>query len=155
MMELNIRVRHSGIINLKRVVDDRDGVLCIMEAAKDIPFPIKRVYYITNLDCMASLRGKHAHKTLQQVIFCISGSFILSLDDGSAKQDIYMHCDNQGIILGPHLWHTMHDFSNGCVILVVASDVYDESDYIRDYDQFLDFIRENKDQRSSAVCKTE
>ena len=144
MTESRILVRHSGFVNLKRIVDARDGVLCIMEKDRDIPFEIKRVYYITNLDCMASLRGKHAHKKLQQIIFCISGSFILSLDDGVTKQDIYMHHDNQGVILGPELWHTMHDFSNGCVILVAASDYYDESDYIRDYDQFLAYIRQKQ-----------
>lgn len=131
-----IRVKNSGYVTLKRYVDDRDGALCIMNANQEIPFDIKRVYYINNLENMTSIRGKHAHRQLQQVIFCINGCFTLSLDDGGQKQDILMMKDNVGVILGPMLWHTMHDFSSGCVLLVAASDYYDESDYIRDYEEF-------------------
>ena len=72
-----ITVNNSGYIELPRVVDERDGVLSIMEGNKDIPFDIKRVYYINNLENRQSIRGKHAHKTLKQVIFCINGSFVL------------------------------------------------------------------------------
>lgn len=140
-----LRVNNSGIIVLKRIIDERDGVLCIMEEMRDIPFPIKRVYYITNLENASSIRGKHAHKELSQAIFCISGSFVLSLDDGHTKQDIHMWRDNLGVILGPRLWHTMHSFSNGCVLLVLASDYYDENDYIRNYDEFLDSVRHYED----------
>lgn len=139
-----IRVANSGYVDLKRVVDDRDGCLCIMNGQKDIPFEIKRVYYINSLDAASSIRGEHAHHNLRQVIFCISGSFVLSLDDGSNKQDILMWRDNTGVILDPMLWHTMHSFSIGCVIMVVASDYYDEEDYIRDYDEFIKLIREKK-----------
>jgi len=136
-MITDIKVKNSGIITLKRIVDDRDGALCIMNGGKEIPFDIKRVYYISNLENMSSIRGKHAHRKLQQVIFCISGCFTLGLDDSINKQDIVMMRDNIGVFLGPMLWHTMHDFSSGCVLLVTASDYYDESDYIRDYDEFL------------------
>ena len=132
-----IKVKHSGTVSLKRIVDDRDGTLCIMNSGKEIPFEIKRVYYINNLDSQSSIRGKHAHRQLQQVIFCINGSFTLTLDDGTVRQSIEMKHENEGIILGPMLWHTMHDFSSGCVVLVAASDYYDESDYIRDYDEFM------------------
>ncbi len=137
-----IIVKNSGYIELPRVVDERDGVLSIMEGNKDIPFDIKRVYYINHLENLQSVRGKHAHKALQQVIFCINGSFILSLDDGLNKQDILMWRDNVGVILGTGLWHEMHSFSSGCILLVVASDYYNEADYIRDYDEFLAFIGE-------------
>lgn len=139
--EIPITVKNSGYVELKKVADDRDGVLCIMNGMLDIPFEIKRVYYINHLENARSVRGKHAHKTLQQVIFCISGSFTLSLDDGTNQQDIHMWRDNQGVILGPGLWHTMHSFSNGCILLIAASDYYDESDYIRDYDEFLELIK--------------
>lgn len=137
MKDSDINVKHSGFITLKRVVDERDGVLSIMEAQKDIPFDIKRVYYINHLDNQQSVRGKHAHKTLQQVIFCINGSFKLALDDGTNKQEIHMWKDNVGVVIGTGLWHEMHSFSSGCVLLVVASDYYDESDYIRDYEEFM------------------
>lgn len=137
-----IIVKNSGYIELPRVVDERDGVLSIMEGNKDIPFAIKRVYYINHLENLQSVRGKHAHKALQQVIFCINGSFVLSLDDGQSKQDILMWRDNVGVILGTGLWHEMHSFSSGCILLVVASDYYNEADYIRNYDEFLAFVGE-------------
>jgi len=136
-----IIVQNSGYIELPRIIDERDGVLCIMEAQKHIPFEIKRVYFINNLEHQTSIRGKHAHKKLQQVIFCINGSFTLSLDDGENKQDILMWKDSVGVILGPCLWHTMHSFSSGCVLLVIASDYYSEADYIRHYDKFIEYIK--------------
>ncbi len=136
-----IYVKNSGYVELQRVVDERDGVLCIMNGMQDLPFDIKRVYYITHLENNYSVRGKHAHKTLQQVIFCISGSFVLSLDDGEKQQDVPMWRDNMGVILGPGLWHTMHSFSSGCVLLIAASDYYYEEDYIRDYDQFKAMVQ--------------
>jgi hypothetical protein len=130
---------------LPRIVDERDGVLCILETQKHVPFDIKRVYYINHLEHCVSERGKHAHRELCQVIFCISGSFTLTLDDGTNKQNILMWRDNLGVILGPKLWHTMSNFSNGCVLLVVASDTYKESDYIRNYDEFIKYIRNEND----------
>ncbi len=139
-----ITVKNSDYVILPRIVDERDGVLSIMEGCRDIPFDIKRVYYINNLENRQSIRGKHAHKRLQQVIFCINGSFVLSLDDGKMKQDIYMWQDNIGVVLGPALWHTMHSFSSGCILLVVASDFYDENDYIRHYTDFLNFIKQRE-----------
>jgi len=141
---MELIVRHSGVVTLQRIVDERDGVLCIMNSAKEIPFEMKRVYFINNLDSFSSLRGKHAHRKLRQVIFCINGSFTLSLDDGVNRQDVEMKRENEGIILGPMLWHTMHDFSSGCVLLVAASDYYDESDYIRSYDEFLSLVRKGE-----------
>lgn len=139
-----LTVRKSGIITIPRILDERDGTLCIMEALRDIPFEIKRVYYITQLENAASVRGKHAHRNLRQVIFCISGSFVLSLDDGENQQDILMWRDNVGVLLDPGLWHTMHSFSSGCVLLVAASDYYNEADYIRNHDEFQQFVRENR-----------
>jgi hypothetical protein len=132
-----IIVKNSGFVTLNKIHDKRDGNLIIMEALKDIPFEIKRVYYINNLENSVSIRGQHAHRGLEQVIFCINGSFILGLDDGTNKQKILMNKDNIGVILGKMLWHTMEEFSSGCVLLVVASDLYDESDYIRSYEEFI------------------
>lgn len=135
-----LAVKNSGYINLKKIQDERDGNLIILEALKDIPFEIKRVYYINNLENCLSVRGKHAHKKLEQVIFCISGSFVLGLDDGRVQQKIFMNKDNIGVLLGKMLWHTMEEFSSGCVLMVVASDYYNESDYIRNYEDFQKIV---------------
>ena len=131
-----IKVRSSGVIVLNRFVDERDGVLCIAEAMRDLPFNVKRVYYVSHLESAHSVRGMHAHRTLWQAIFCINGSFMLELDDGEFKQDVLMWQSHVGVLLGPGLWHTMRNFSSGCVFLVFASDYYDASDYIRDYATF-------------------
>ncbi|WP_411822931.1 sugar 3,4-ketoisomerase [Leptospira sp. 'Mane'] len=138
-----LSVKNSGYITLKKVRDERDGNLVIAEAMKDIPFEIKRVYFINQLENSVSIRGQHAHHELEQVIFCISGSFVLGLDDGVNKQRIIMNKDNVGVILGKKLWHTMEEFSSGCVLLVFASDYYNESDYIRDYAEFQKVIGKN------------
>jgi hypothetical protein len=135
-----IAVKNSGLITLPQINDGRDGVLNIMEVGNQISFEIKRVYYINHLENCVSVRGKHAHKELEQVIFCVNGSFILTLDDGEMQQDILMNKSNEGVVLGIDLWHTMHDFSSGCVMLVVASDLYNEVDYIRDYEEFKKYL---------------
>ncbi|KAA3593576.1 MAG: WxcM-like domain-containing protein [Candidatus Scalindua sp. AMX11] len=134
-----IKVKNSGIIKLQFVDDFPDGILVIGEAKRNIPFEPKRLYYITNLSNPKATRGKHAHKQLEQYIFCVSGTFRLHLDDGTTKQNIILDSPYYGIRLGPMLWHTMSKFSRDCVILVVASDYFDEEDYIRDYKQFLEY----------------
>lgn len=135
-----MHVKNSGIVQLQFFCDPPDGDLFIAEAQKNIPFDIKRIYFVNNLDNPEAIRGKHAHKKLWQVIFCINGSFELSLDDGVNKEKIVMDNPAQGIILASELWHTMSGFSKECVILVLASDHYDEQDYIRNYDDFLAYI---------------
>ena len=132
-----IRVKNSGIVQLQFLNDYPDGNLVIAESGRNLPFEIKRVYFIKNLANAKAVRGKHAHKKLHQVIFCINGSFILNLDDGMVKQRILMDEPTLGIRLGPKLWHTMSHFSKDCVILVLANELFDERDYIRDYDEFL------------------
>jgi len=136
-----ISVNNSGWVSLRQFDDGNDGTLCILEAQRDIPFEVKRVYYITNLQNARSCRGKHAHKTLRQAIFCISGSFVLGLDDGYNRQDVRMWRNNQGVLLEPMLWHTMSDFSSGCVLMVVANEYYDAIDYIRNYEEFRQYAR--------------
>tara|TARA_Y100000310_G_scaffold335090_1_gene416278 strand:+ start:709 stop:1185 length:477 start_codon:yes stop_codon:yes gene_type:complete len=137
----SILVKNSGYIKLKKYDDGPDGSLSIVEQLRDIPFKIKRVYYINKLKNRKSIRGHHAHKKLQQIIFCINGSFILSLDDGEKKQHLIIKNDSTGILIGPGLWHTMSQFSNDCVLLVLASDYFKESDYIRNYENFLKWLR--------------
>jgi hypothetical protein len=137
-----IRVARSGVVRLKSVPDLPDGNLFIGEARREIPFAIKRFYFINALANPRAVRGRHAHRKLEQVIFCINGSFVLHLDDGRKKQRIRLHDPAVGIVLGPWLWHTMAEFSYDCVILVVASDRYREADYIRDYEEFRRGARE-------------
>ena len=130
------------MVTLKKHGDDR-GLLVAAEGGTEIPFDIKRVYYITNVSDNKR-RGFHAHKALRQVMFCISGSCKVMLDDRSEKTDVLLDSPNEGLIIEPKIWHEMFDFSEGAVILVLASGHYDESDYMRNYDVFIDYLKEGK-----------
>jgi hypothetical protein len=123
---------------LQHIDDGVDGSLTVADQTT-IPFPIGRVYYITRLSNRA-VRGKHAHKTLEQALFCILGSFELELDDGTSKRRIRLDAPQKGVYIPPRMWHVMRDFSPDCVILVLASAAYDETDYLRNYDEFRAFI---------------
>jgi dTDP-4-dehydrorhamnose 3,5-epimerase-like enzyme len=127
-------------VRLQHVDDGIDGSLTIVEEGRSAPFPIKRVYFITRLSNPSAVRGKHAHKSLEQLIFCINGSFELELDDGTTRTRLVLDAPDRGIYLGPRLWHEMRRFSPDCVILVLASALYDESDYIRDYQAFREYV---------------
>jgi hypothetical protein len=129
-------LKNCGELRLKHVDDGIDGSLTIAEAGRAVPFQIARVYFITRLSNPDAVRGKHAHRALQQAIFCILGSFELDLDDGERRISVVLDRPDRGIYLGPLLWHEMRNFSHDCVMLVLASAHYDESDYIRDYDAF-------------------
>ena len=144
---LKFRVRNSRIIPLRCFPDLPDGNLFIAEEGRQIPFPIRRVYFINTLANARAVRGRHAHRRLQQVLFCISGSFLLTLDDGARTQRIRVNDPSCGIYLGPRLWHTMSGFSYDCVILVLASAHFDEKDYLRDYAAFLAFVRGRRKSR--------
>ncbi len=122
---------------------DERGLLVAVEALKDIPFEIKRVYYITGADKNLR-RGFHAHKDLVQVLVCVSGSCYVMLDDGKEKKDVLLSEPNAGLIVDKKIWHEMYDFSDDCVLLVFASDYYNESDYLRNYDDFMNYIKETK-----------
>jgi dTDP-4-dehydrorhamnose 3,5-epimerase-like enzyme len=122
------------IIDFKSLGDTR-GNLIAVEGIKDIPFDIKRVYYIFDTEA-AVTRGFHAHKELVQVAICVSGSCKILMDDGFNKQTITLDSPKQGVLIDKMQWHEMHCFSVDCVLLVLASDYYDESDYIRSYEEF-------------------
>lgn len=119
--------------------DDR-GSLVVLNQQQEIPFTVKRVYYIYGTKDEVS-RGFHAHKELHQLAICVSGSCRMVLDDGLSRQEILMQSPEVGVDLPPFLWHEMHDFSSDCVLLVLASALYDEDDYIRDYELFKRGIR--------------
>ncbi|GAA4010214.1 FdtA/QdtA family cupin domain-containing protein [Sphingomonas humi] len=126
-----------------RIIDftmrgDERGSLIALEAGRDVPFDLKRAYYIFGTQEGVS-RGFHAHKCLQQLIVAVSGSCTILLDDGAEQTRVLLDRPDRGLTLPPMVWHEMHDFSPGCVLLVVADDHYDEADYLRDY---ADFLRE-------------
>lgn len=118
---------------------DLRGQLTAIEENKDIPFEVKRIYYIYDTAENVS-RGHHAHKKLQQILICVHGSCEVLLDDGNERQRIRLDKPYEGIYLSNAIWREMDNFSKDAVLLVMASDFYIEEDYIRDYDEFLQFI---------------
>lgn len=126
------------LIDLKPLGDER-GQLSVLEAQKNIPFSIRRVYYLTNMKPDVP-RGFHAHKKLEQVAVCVAGECCMLLDDGNNKEKVLLDSPTKAIRIEPMVWHEMHDFSADCVLLVLASEHYDESDYIRDYSAFVGMI---------------
>jgi len=129
------------ILDFKSISDYR-GALVALEGNKNIPFDIKRVYYSHSLN--DEPRGFHAHKELRQVALCLNGSCDMILDDGFERVTMKVDSRSQGILIETMIWHEMHNFSPDCIFLVLASDHFDESDYIRDYEQFKNLINNNR-----------
>lgn len=122
---------------------DERGQLVALEEFKDIPFQVKRVYYM--YDTIAGVvRGKHAHRRLEQILVCIHGSCKIRLDNGHEKKIVPLERPYEGLYVGHSMWREMYDFSPDAVLMVLASEYYDESDYIRDYDEFLAMVRESE-----------
>lgn len=118
--------------------DDR-GQLVALEERKDIPFDIKRIYYI--YDTLAGVRrGFHAHRNLQQILICVHGSCKIHLDNGFETEEVLLDKPTEGLYISNNMWREMYDFSPDAVLLVLASEHYDESDYIRNYDTFLKMV---------------
>ena len=124
-----------SLINLP-VVSDPRGDLTFVEGDNHIPFPIRRVYYLYNVPVDAE-RGGHAHKELEQVVFALSGSFRMKVDDGQTKSEYWLRDPRKGLYISRLIWREMDSFSQGAVCMVLASRRYDESDYYRDYKDFL------------------
>lgn len=122
---------------------DSRGQLVAIEQLKDIPFEIKRVYYMYDTT-EGVTRGYHAHKNLQQVLICVHGSCKIRLDNGTKKEIVTLDKPNEGLYVSNNMWREMFDFSPDAVLMVLASELYDESDYIRDYDEFLKYVKENQ-----------
>ena len=118
--------------------DDR-GMLVALEEYKDIPFEIKRVYYMydTKKDVH---RGFHAHKSLEQILICIHGSCKVLLDNGTEKKIVSLEKPYEGLYIANNMWREMYDFSEDAVLMVLASEYYKEVDYIRDYNEFLRMV---------------
>ena len=126
---------NCSLVELAVKGDDR-GSLVAIEGRHDVPFDIARVYYV--FDTRAGIaRGFHAHLDLQQLAICVSGSCVMVLDDGRERVDVPLASPSVGLLIGPMIWREMRDFSPDCVLIVLASARYEESDYIRDYGEFF------------------
>jgi hypothetical protein len=128
-------IENCKFIELNKLKDPR-GCLAFIESTRHIPFDIKRIYYLYDIPSDAE-RGSHAHKALHQVIIAISGSFEIHLDDGVHKKSFYMNNPAIGLYICPMIWREIKSFSSNSVCLVLASEFYDEQDYYRDYDCFV------------------
>lgn len=127
-------------LHRQRVIADDRGRLIALEGGKDLPFEIARAYFLFGTAAGVT-RGFHAHKQLHQWAVSVSGSCVMTVDDGTRRQDIVLDAPELGLHVGPMIWHEMRAFSPDCVLLVLASAHYDEADYIRRYDAFIDLVR--------------
>lgn len=134
-------IHDCKLIKLPKISDPR-GNLTFIEGHNHIPFDIKRVYYLYDVPGGAE-RGGHAHKALQQLIIAISGSFDIHLDDGVERKTIHLNRSYDGLLIPTMTWREIDNFSSAAVCLVMASERYDESDYYRDYAEFVKAARHN------------
>lgn len=135
------------ILELDRHHSERKGNISVVENNQDIPFEVRRAYYLYDVPGGES-RGGHAHKELSQLIIAASWSFTVTLDDGRVKRTFTLNRPYQGLYVVPGIWRTLDDFSSGAVCLVLASHEYDEGDYIRDYNEFIQY----KNGKDSSTC---
>jgi dTDP-4-dehydrorhamnose 3,5-epimerase-like enzyme len=123
-----------------KILGDHRGKLVAIESNKDVPFEVKRVFYIYGTQPDVP-RGNHSHYKTKQYLMAVSGSCKVTLDDGNKSHTYDLNTPNKGLLQSEMIWGTMHDFSEDCVLLVLASEHYDESDYIRDYVEFIEKIK--------------
>ena len=134
----NRSIDNVEIISIPKIIDEEGrGKLSVIEKSI-VPFEIKRVYYLYDVPSDA-FRGGHAHKNLIQFMIALSGSFEVKIDDGSNNKKVMLNKPNQGLLIPSGIWREMDNFSAGSVCLVLASEFFDESDYFRDYNSFLDY----------------
>ena len=126
------------VIELDKHHSNRRGNLTVVENGHTLPFDVKRVYYLYDVPGGES-RGAHAHRELEQFIVAASGSFKVTLDDGICKRTFFLNRPYQGLYVKPGMWRELDDFSSGAVCMVLASDVYKKEDYIREYEEFIEF----------------
>ena len=134
-MATNNTVYDCTVIDLDRHHSDRKGDISVVENAATVPFDVRRIYYLYDVPGGVD-RGSHAHRALSQLIIAASGSFAVTLDDGRVKRTFFLNRPYQGLYVPPGIWRDLRDFSSGSVCLVLASDLYIEDDYIREYDEF-------------------
>ncbi|QDK40073.1 WxcM-like domain-containing protein [Bacteriovorax stolpii] len=120
-------------------IEDGRGELSVFESMKSVPFEIKRVYYIKGMQAGIS-RGFHAHRKLSQMLICIQGSCRVLTDDAFTKKEVILSSNSKGLLIKNMVWREMHDFSQDCILMVLASELYDSEDYICDYNCFLNEV---------------
>jgi len=135
-------IDHCQIIDLPKILDIR-GNLTFIESGKHVPFDIKRIFYLYDVPTGKS-RGAHAHHKLKQFVICLAGSFDVKVDDGVEKKQIHLNRPWQGLLIPPMIWACEANFDPGSVCLVAVSEFYDEKDYLRNYDEFLEIVRSKK-----------
>lgn len=135
------KVYDCSIIEFDKHHSDRKGNLTVIENFKSVPFDVKRTYYLYDIPGGES-RGGHAHRGLYQLIVAVSGSFTVTLDDGEVKRTFFLNRPYQGLMVVPGIWRTLDEFSSGSVCMVLASEGYSEDDYIRNYDDFMEFRKQ-------------
>ena len=126
------------LIDLPKIVDPR-GNLTVAEGLKNVPFDIKRVYWLYDIPAGEG-RGGHAHKQIKELLIAVSGSFHVTLDNGKEKQTYLLNHPYQALLIDTGIWRTLDDFSSGAVCVALASDWYEEEDYIYDYNDFLKYV---------------
>lgn len=128
------------IIGLPKIYDPR-GNLTVAEQMKNVPFEVKRVYWTYDVPA-GERRGGHAHKECVEFIIAVSGSFTVTLDDGKGnRKDFHLNHPWEGLLVPTGIWRTLEDFSSGAVCLVLASELFDEADYLYEYDEFLEYVK--------------
>lgn len=130
----------NKIIDLPKIIDPR-GNLAVTEGENHIPFAIKRTYWVYDVPAGES-RGGHAHKECKEFLVAISGSFSVTLDNGKEKKTFLLNHPYQGLFIDVNIWRTLDDFSSGAVCLVLASERFEEEDYIRDYNDYLEYVKD-------------
>jgi hypothetical protein len=138
-MKMRATIDDCRLLDLPRVTDPR-GDLTFIEGSRHIPFDIRRVFYLYDVPTEES-RGAHAHRALQQFLICLSGSFDVAVDDGDTQGRIHLNRPWKGLYVPPMIWAAEVNFDPGSVCLVLASELYDEADYIRDYAEYLRLVR--------------
>lgn len=133
-----MNIENCKIITLPQIKDPR-GDLTFVEGGNHVPFDIHRVYYLYNVP-VDSVRGGHAHKELKQVVFALSGSFRMKVDDGNTKTEYWLRDPRKGLYISSMIWREMDSFSQGTVCMVLASQRYDEADYYRNYHDFINAL---------------
>jgi len=136
-------MKNCRIINFKKIGNSDVGYLIALEGNREIPFDIKRIYYIYTVPNEIK-RGFHAHKRLEQILICMSGSVKIKVDNGNEKRIFELSNPGKGLYIGPGVWREMYDFSQNSILLVLASNYYEESDYIRDYKEFMKYKNNKK-----------
>ena len=139
----NSTVSDCSIIEINKHHSERKGCISVVENGKTVPFDVKRIFYLYDIPCGES-RGSHAHKENYQLIVSASGSFDVTLDDGKRKKTFSLNKPNKLLLVKPGIWCELTNFSSGSVCMVLTSEVYDEADYLRSYNDFLEYKKIEK-----------